>query len=208
MTVWFGSTLFDKLFLSYFGIQGHNSIYQLPQAKWCIQHIREVWYEPLLLKHTIYGPEIKRFYRQKMKAVHSLQGFTNYFEHAHSNHISNIKNMVIYLIIRTLKNIFLLFESKTGKKIIVRNTWKSKRGTWSSVSVWTSHKNTLYHLYHMRSWKTNQHAHLISLNDPQIHPSGKNNKRGKMALNRSPEVKAVIVQITLLAFLFIGVEQF
>ena len=59
--------------------------------------------------------EIKRFYRQKMKAVHSLQRFTNYFEHAHLNHFSNVKNMVIYLIIRTLKNIFLtveIFKSK------------------------------------------------------------------------------------------------
>ena len=27
----------------------------------------------------------------------------------------------------------------------------------------------------MRSLKTDQHAHLISLNDPQIHASGKNN---------------------------------
>ena len=60
----------------------------------------------------------------------------------------------------------------------------------------------------MRSWKTDQHAHLISLNDAQIHASGKNNKRAKMALNRSPEVKAVIVQIALLAILFIGVVQF
>ena len=37
----------------------------------------------------------------------------------------------------------------------------------------------------------------------KIHASGKNNKRAKMALNRSPEVKAVIVQMTLLAILFI-----
>ena len=29
----FGSTLFDKLFLSHFGVQGHNSTYELPQAK-------------------------------------------------------------------------------------------------------------------------------------------------------------------------------
>ena len=64
-----------------------------------------------------------------MKAVHSLQGFTNQFEHAHLNHISNVKNMVIY------------------------------------------------HLFiYLRSLKTDQHAHLISLNDPQIHASGKNDE--------------------------------
>ena len=28
----------------------------------------------------------------------------------------------------------------------------------------------------MRSLKTDQYAHLISLNDPQIHASGKNNE--------------------------------
>ena len=30
------------------------------KQKWCVQHNREVWYEPLLLKHTIYGPEITK----------------------------------------------------------------------------------------------------------------------------------------------------
>ena len=50
-----------------------------------------------------------------MKAVHSVQGFTKYCEHAHLNHISNVKDMVIYLIIQTLKNIFLLFETLESK---------------------------------------------------------------------------------------------
>ena len=65
--------------------------------------------------------------------------------------------MVIYLIIWTLKLFFCE----------------------PAVSVWTSQrkkKREKKKKTYLRSLKTDQHANLISQNDPQIHNSGKNNE--------------------------------